>query len=101
MSKTTFEPIGGNILIKVKDMDGDKLINGIIIPGITRDKSNLATIVKLGTGKIEDNKIIPFNVKENDTIMFDKFAGREIELENEKYLIIIEEDIIGIIKESE
>ena len=70
----------------------------IIIPDTAKEKPQEGTVVALGTGKLDDNgKKIEFNVKVGDKVLFSKFGGTEIKIDGENYLIMREDDILGII----
>jgi chaperonin GroES len=71
---------------------------GIIIPDTAKEKPQEGTVIALGTGKLDDNgEKIDFNVKVGDKVLISKYGGTEINIEDEKYLIMREGDILGII----
>jgi chaperonin GroES len=71
---------------------------GIIIPDTAKEKPQEGTVIALGTGKLDDNgEKIDFNVKVGDKVLISKYGGTEINIEDEKYLIRREGDILGII----
>ncbi|MEW5910188.1 MAG: co-chaperone GroES, partial [Thermodesulfobacteriota bacterium] len=72
---------------------------GIIIPDTAKEKPAEGKVVAVGNGKIaEDGKPIPMQVKKGDRILFGKYSGTEVKLEGQEYLIMREEDILGIIE---
>ena len=92
-----FKPIHDRVLLKVLKED-DKTSGGIIIPDATKEKSSNAEVVAVGTGvKDEHGNIVPLSVKEGDIVLFSKFSGMETTIEKEKYLIVKELDILGIV----
>lgn len=75
-----------------------KTAGGLYIPDAAKEKPQKGTVMSVGTGKItEDGKRQPMEVKVGDIILFDKYSGSKIKMDNEEYLIIKEEDILGIV----
>lgn len=72
---------------------------GILIPDSAKEKPARGEIIAVGDGKIkEDGSVLPLNVKVGDEIMFSKYSGTEIKINNEELLIMREDDILGIIE---
>jgi chaperonin GroES len=77
----------------------EKSKGGIIIPDTAKEKPQEGKVVAVGKGKIgEDGKVLPLEVKVNDRVLFGKYAGSEINIEGEEYIIMREDDILGIIE---
>ena len=71
---------------------------GIIIPDTAKEKPQEAKVIAVGNGKVgDDGKKIPLDVKAGDRILFGKYSGSEVKVEDEEYLILREEDVLGII----
>ena len=71
---------------------------GIIIPDTAKEKPQEGNVVALGTGKTDDNgKKVEFTVKKGDKVLISKYGGTEIKVDGESYLIMREDDILGII----
>ena len=71
---------------------------GIIIPDTAKEKPQEGKVVALGTGKVDENgKRIEFTVKKGDRVLISKYGGTEIKIDSENYLIMREDDILGII----
>ena len=71
---------------------------GIIIPDTAKEKPQEGKVVALGTGKVnEEGKKIDFTVKKGDKVLISKYGGTEIKIDNENYLIMREDDILGIV----
>ncbi len=71
---------------------------GIIIPDTAKEKPQEGKVVALGTGKVDDNgKKVEFTVKSGDKVLISKYGGTEIKVDGESYLIMREDDILGII----
>lgn len=94
------QPLGANILVKpVKD--DKKTQSGIIIPDTaTEEKPQKGKVVSLGTGKKDEKgKTIAFSVKVGDKVIFKKYAPEEIEIGDDTFYILTEEDILAVTKE--
>ncbi len=86
--------------IIVKRLEGeDTTKGGIIIPDSAQEKPSEGLVVAVGKGKVlENGKQIPLDVKKNDRILFGKYSGTEVKIENEEYLIMREDDVLGVIQ---
>ena len=72
---------------------------GIIIPDTAKEKPQEGKVIAVGTGKVgDDGKKIPLDVKAGDKILFGKYSGSEVKLDDEEYLILREEDVLAIIE---
>jgi len=86
------------ILVK-RIEEQEKTAGGIYIPDTAKEKPVMGEIVSVGNGKkTEDGKVIPVDVKAGDKVLFGKYAGTEVKVENGDYLIMREDDILGIIE---
>jgi chaperonin GroES len=91
-------PLRDRLLVKPLD-EGEQRIGGIIIPDTAKEKPQQGKVVAAGQGRLDKNgAVIPLDVKEGDTILFGKYSGTEIKLENEAYLILREEEVLGVIE---
>lgn len=91
-------PIGDRILVKRLDAE-EKTKGGIIIPDSAKEKPKEGKIISVGGGKIrDDGSKEALTVKEGDHVLFTSYAGTEVKLEGEEYLIMKEEDVLGIVK---
>jgi chaperonin GroES len=95
--KAKVKPLGGRVLVKrLEETESTK--GGIIIPDSAKEKPKEGTVVALGTGKIDkDGKKVAFNVKTGDRVLFTSYAGTEISVDDDEYLIMSEEDILGVV----
>jgi chaperonin GroES len=84
----------------VKRLEGEeKTKGGIIIPDAAKEKPMEGEVVAVGKGKVsEDGKVRPLDLKAGDRILFGKYAGTEIKLDGEEYLIMREEDVLGVLE---
>ncbi len=72
---------------------------GIIIPDSAKEKPQQGKVVAVGKGKVtEDGKVLPLDVKTGDTVLFGKYAGTEVKLEGKEYLMMREDDILGVVE---
>ena len=97
MAAVNVKPLGDRVLVQpIEEQETKK--GGIIIPDTAKEKPQEGKVVALGTGKRdEDGKNIPFTVKAGDTVLISKYGGTEIKIEGNTYLIMREDDILGII----
>jgi chaperonin GroES len=94
---TKFTPLHDRILVRRVE-EAATTRGGIIIPDSAKDKPQEGEIVSVGKGKInEDGKVFPLDVKEGDRVLFGKYAGTEIKIDGEDFLIMKEEEILGIL----
>jgi chaperonin GroES len=93
-----FNPLHDRILIKrIEEKETAK--GGIIIPDSAKEKQQEGEVIAVGNGKkTEDGKILPLDVKAGDRILFGKYSGTEIKVDNEDYLILKEEDVLGVVE---
>jgi chaperonin GroES len=92
-------PLQDRVMVKRLENGVEKTKGGIIIPDTAKVKPEQGRIIAVGKGKAEkDGKVTPLDVKEGDTILFGKYSGQEIKLDGEEYLIMREEEILGVIQ---
>jgi len=92
-----FKPLGDRILIKPLEAY-EQTKGGIVIPDTAKEKPQEGEIIAVGDGKKNDEgKIMPLSLKKGDKVLYGKYSGTEITLDGEEYLIIREEDVLGII----
>jgi chaperonin GroES len=91
------KPLGDRVLVQPLEEKEVKK-GGFIIPDTAKEKPQEGTVVAVGTGKLDDNgKKIEFNVKVGDKVLIFKYGATEIKIDGENYLILREDDILGII----
>ncbi len=98
MSKPNFQPLGAHILVKPVEEE-KTTASGIVLPDtVDKEKPQKGKVVALGTGKInEKGEKVAFSVKVNDMVIFKKYSPDEIEIDGVDYLIMTEDDILGIV----
>ena len=91
-------PLQDRVIVK-RIAEEEKTKGGIIIPDTAKEKPQEGRVVAVGKGKVnEDGKKIPLDVKAGDRILFGKYSGSEVKLEDEEYLILREEDVLAILE---
>ena len=95
--KTTLRPLHDRVLVKRLE-EQDEKHGSLIIPDTAKEKPQEGRVVAVGTGKVnDDGKNLPLAVKEGDRVLFGKYSGNEVRLDGEEYLIMKEEDVLGIL----
>ena len=91
------QPLSDRVLVQMIE-EKEVQQGGIIIPDTAKEKPQEAKVVALGTGKLDDaGKVIAFTVKKGDTVLVSKYGGTEVKVSGESYMIMREDDILGII----
>jgi len=91
-------PLQDRILVRRVE-EAEKTRGGIIIPDSAKEKPQQGEVISVGKGKSNDEgKVFPLDVKAGDTILFGKYSGTEIKLDGEDFLIMREEEVLGILK---
>src|SRR5438105_9179572 len=94
---TKFTPLHDGILVRRVE-EAETTRGGIIIPDTAKDKPQEGEVIAVGKGKIsEEGKVRPLDVKEGDRILFGKYAGTEIKIDGEDFVIMREEEVLGIL----
>ena len=95
----SIRPLHDRVLVKRIDQEEKKSSGGIIIPDTAKEKPQEGEVVAVGPGKVlEDGKNQPMNVKAGDRILFGKYAGTEVKIDDQEYLIMREDDILGVLE---
>jgi chaperonin GroES len=94
---TKLTPLHDRILVRRVE-EAETTRGGLIIPDSAKDKPQEGEVIAAGKGKVsEDGKVRPLDVKEGDRVLFGKYSGTEIKLDGEDFLIMREEEVLGII----
>ncbi|NLZ75183.1 MAG: co-chaperone GroES [Erysipelotrichia bacterium] len=91
------KPLNDNVLLKIATVE-TKTASGIILNVSDKEEENIGVVIAVGDGKIVEGKRVLPTVKENDKVIFDKYAAIEFEYLNEKYLIVPETGILAVIE---
>jgi len=94
-------PLHDRIIIQ-RLAEGEQKVGGIIIPDTAKEKPQQGKVIAAGTGKVRDDgtRQLP-DVKAGDLILFGKYSGQEIKLDGEDYLIVREDEVLGVIEDGE
>ena len=92
------KPLGERVLVKPLESE-QKTAGGIILPDTAKEKPQIGKIIAVGPGKLlDDGKRGKMSVKKNDEVIYAKYIGSEIEIDREKFVVLHESDILGIIE---
>ncbi len=92
-------PLEDRVVIKQSDAE-EKTTGGIILPDTAKEKPHIGKVIAIGPGKMLDNgNLSKMSVKKNDKVIYAKYMGNEVEIDGEKYVILQESDILGIVEE--
>ena len=90
-------PLGDRVVLKQLVAE-ETTKSGIVLPGSEKEKPQMAEVVAVGPGGMVDGKEVKMEVKPGDQVVYAKYAGTEIEVDEEKYMIIKQDDILAILK---
>jgi chaperonin GroES len=94
-----FKPLGDRILVKRLEDETEKTTGGIIIPDTAKEKPQRGKVVSLGEGKrTEEGNLLPMRLKKGQEILFGKYSGNEVKIDGEEYIIMREDDVLGVIE---
>ena len=94
-------PLHDRLIIKRLE-EGEQKVGGIIIPDSAKEKPQQGKVIAAGNGKAKDDgKRVPLDVKAGDTILFGKYSGQEIKIDGDEYLIMREDEVLGVIEGGE
>lgn len=92
-------PLGERIVIKVLESE-EKTKSGIVLPDTAKEKPQMGKVLAVGPGKIMENgQRVPLEVKEGETVLFAKYAGTEVKLDGEEYMLLKESDVLAIVNQ--
>ncbi len=92
------KPLHDRVLIKRLEDAGEEIRGGIVIPDTAKEKPQEGEVVAVGEGKVlEGGETVKMSVKEGDRILFGKYSGTEVKIDDEEYLIMREDEILGIL----
>jgi chaperonin GroES len=95
-ARLNVRPLHDRILVR-RMAEDEKTAGGIIIPDTAKEKPQKGEVVATGKGRVtEDGKVLPLEVKSGDKVLFGKYSGTELKLGGEEFLMMKEEDILGV-----
>ncbi len=92
----SIKPLGDRVLVQA-DAAEEVTSSGLYIPDTAKEKPQQGTVIAVGEGKVENGNKIAMTVKKGDKVLYGKYAGTEVTLDGEEYLIMRESDIVGIL----
>jgi chaperonin GroES len=94
---TQIRPLGDRVVVKV--LKQEKTAGGIVLPETAQEKPQLGEVIAAGPGRLDDKgNRLPMDVKKGDRILFAKYAGTEVKLDGDEYLLLSEKDVLGIVE---
>ena len=97
--KISLRPLGDRLIVQRLEQE-ETLKGGIILPDSAKKKQEMAKVVAAGKGKISnDGKVLPMPVKVGDTVLMDKYAGQEVTVDDEEFVVLRADDVIATIEE--
>ncbi len=90
-------PLGDRVVIKRLEAE-EKTKSGIVLTGSAKERPQEAEVVAVGPGKVEDGKTIKMEVKVGDKVLYSKYAGTEVKMGEEEYIILKQEDILAVVE---
>jgi chaperonin GroES len=97
-TKIQLRPLGDRVLIKSVEKK-EELRGGLIIPDTAKEKPQEGEVMAAGKGKTgDDGKLVPMDVKVGDRILYGKYSGTEVKIEGQEYLIMHQDDILGVVE---
>ncbi len=98
-SATKIRPLADRVVVKPLE-ETEQMRGGLYIPDTAKEKPQQGEVVAVGEGRLTDEgKRIPLDVKAGDRVLYGKYSGTEVNLDNEQYLILRESDVLAVIKD--
>lgn len=92
------KPLGDRVVVKALERE-EKTKSGIVLPDTAKEKPQEGKVIAVGTGRVLDNgQRVPLEVKEGDKVIFSKYAGTEVKIDGEEYLILSERDVLALVQ---
>ena len=90
-------PLGDRVVLKHVEAE-ETTASGIVLPGQAKEQPQVAVVIAVGPGGVVDGKEVVMNVKVDDKVIYSKYAGNEVKLEKEEYVIVRQDDILAIVE---
>lgn len=91
------KPLGDRVVIKVLESE-ETTKSGIVLPGSAKEKPQMAEVLAVGPGGMVDGKRVEMEVKVGDKVIYSKYAGTEVKIDDEEYIIVRQNDILAIVE---
>lgn len=92
----TIKPLGARVLLKQEEME-ETTKSGIVLPSNAKEKPSWGTVVEVGPGEMKDGHEIKVTVKKGDRVIYSKYAGTEVKLDEETYLLVGQNDLLAVV----
>lgn len=97
LNASTLKPLGDRVFIKVSEQD-DRTAGGIFLPDTAKEKPQVGEVVAVGPGKkTDEGKVVAMDIQVGDRVLYSKYAGTEVKLGTEEYVLLAERDILAIV----
>ena len=93
----TIKPLGDRVVIKSVEAE-ETTKSGIVLPGSAQEKPQVAEVVEVGPGGTVDGKEVKMEVKKGDRVLYSKYAGTEVTLDGDEFIIVRQSDILAVVK---
>ena len=93
---TKVTPLSDRVVLRALE-ETEQMRGGLFIPDTAKEKPQQGEIISVGPGKYEDGKLVPMTVKVGDKVLYGKYSGTEVKLDDEDYLILRESDVLAVI----
>ncbi len=91
------KPLGDRVVIKLLETE-ETTKSGIVLPGSAKEKPQMAEVLAVGPGGMVDGKRVEMEVKVGDKVIYSKYAGTEVKMDDEEYIIVRQNDILAIVE---
>ena len=92
-------PLRDRVLLERVVEESEQKVGGIIIPDTAKEKPQQGKVIAVGSGRVNDKgDVLPLDVKAGDTVLFGKYSGSEIKIDGKEYLIVREDEILGVVE---
>ena len=95
-TETKVKPLADRVVVKALE-ESEQMRGGLYIPDTAKEKPQQGEIIAVGQGKVEDGKRIEMELKVGDKVLYGKYSGTEVTVDNEQYLILRESDVLAVI----
>jgi chaperonin GroES len=94
---SSFKPLGDRLLVKISEAE-EKSVGGIILPETAKEKPQVGEVVSVGSGKLSDEGVRqPIDVEVGAKVLYSKYAGTELKIGDEEYILLREQDLLAIV----
>jgi chaperonin GroES len=95
---TRFRPLQDRVIVRRTEEKEERSAGGIIIPDTAKEKPQEGKVVAVGPGRREDGKVLGVDVRVGDRVLFGKYAGTEVKIDDQEHVILREDEVLGIIQ---